>query len=81
MVKTLSDAADKWERKVKNKGDKWRANTLKGDYCKYFSEFLGRSVSKICDEWKKGVEAVTADQFNRSIPSKEKYKKGFDKIE
>jgi len=81
MVKTLDYAASKWERKTSNKGAKWKENTLRGDYCKGFSQFLGRPLSEVCANWRSGVEAVTPEQFNSAISAaRDKYKKGFEKV-
>jgi len=81
MVKTLSYAADKWERKTSGKGAKWKEHTLAGDYCKGFSDFLGHTVSEACTEWRSNVEAVTPEQFNSAlVGGKDRYKKAMEKV-
>jgi len=81
MVKTLTYAADKWERKTSNVGQKWKERTLAGDYCKGFSEFLGHAVSEVCTSWRAGVDAVSASQFNSAIVGKkQKYIDGLSKV-
>ena len=81
MVKTLDYAASKWVRKTSNKGAKWKENTLRGDYCKGFSQFLGHQVSEVCASWRAGVDAVTAEQFNSAIVGKKsKYISGLEKV-
>jgi hypothetical protein len=81
MVKTLSYAADKWERKTSNVGSKWKERTLAGDYCKGFSQFLGHPVSEVCASWRAGVEAVSPEQFNSAIVGKKsKYISGLEKV-
>ncbi len=81
MVKTLQYAADKWERKTANAGDRWKTNTLAGDYCKGFGAFLGHPVSEVCANWRSGIEAVQPSQFNAAISGKKsKYIEALSRI-
>jgi hypothetical protein len=81
MVKSLTDAADKWERKTSNVGQKWKENTLKGDYCKGFSDFVGHQVKDACDNWRREVEAVSPSTFNAAISGKkQKYIDGLRNV-
>ena len=81
---SLQAAADKWERKTKGAGAKWHtaASAARGAYCDGFGAFVGKSLSKVCDEYATGIGASSPAAFEAGVTGKKsKYVSGLQAIE
>jgi hypothetical protein len=79
---TINSAADKWARKTANAGTKWKNAVSKGDYCGQFQKFVGHPTPMACESWSRGVNAVSAADFQSSISGKEqKYIAGLQAVD
>ncbi len=72
MVKSLSYAAEKWERKTSNAGAIWKdmVTGAGAAYCENFQAFVGHPTPQACAAYTAGVGATTAADFQSAISGK-----------
>lgn len=73
MAKTIGMAEAKYARKTANAGERWKrgVNGAGSRYAAGESDFLGAPVAgSVVQAWEQGVNAVTADEFGRSVAGK-----------
>lgn len=83
-VKSLDEAAMKWEEKTSGSGSKWKSNVTahEADYCSNFSKFVGHNVSKACKQYNEGVDGVSAQDFDSAVKNKGiDYIKGLQQVQ
>jgi len=72
---TIALAKKKWRRKMENAGTKWKRGVTdkSTEYGKGMASFLGvpSIKSEKIEAYKKGVESVTPEDFQKAIRGKE----------
>lgn len=74
MAKTIEQGRAKWARKMGNAGSTWKAGVSgkDGAYAAGLGDVVGGPVSpQIVAAWRQGVDATSAEDFQRSIQGKE----------
>lgn len=72
-MSTLTLAKDKWARKMRDAGAKWKSGVTgkRAEYAKGLSDFAGRPAGNLMpSHWEEGTGAVTPDEFQRAVSGK-----------
>lgn len=74
MAKTLEQGRAKWQRKMQRAGSNWKSGVSGkgGAYAEGLGASVGGPVSgEIVTAWQQGVDATSADDFQRSVQGKD----------